>query len=385
MLLGVRMKSLLRRTTMLCVAFIALLAAGPAAATAPSSVPPPPTGVELLAGSDFSITISWVASPGATSYNIYRGTSPGGEGNTPIASTTGTSYMDSNLSSIPVYFYELTAVNAAGESARTPEDASKTPPPVGTGGNVPGVRQGNSLIFYCKDALLAGFDWFQTLHGWFPEALSSPGSISPGQSAVDMAYSSRGTMTFNDVRVRTAGLYTIDWRYAYGFGAYPGVTNRQMGLSINGAVITSTERFPITGDFNYYQHSYLQADLNRGVNHITMFAVSGHGVARLDQMTIIPANASVPSAPTTLSGTPGNTTVSLSWTGSASGNPISYDIYRGTLSDGEAITPIGTTKGTTTTFTDKGLQNGTTYYYTVAAINAQGISPDANEVSVAPA
>src|SRR6266704_2853374 len=102
----------------------------------------------------------WPVSAGATSYRIYRSTVSGGEGNTPIASTSATSYKDSNLSSTPIYFYQLTAVNASGESARTAEDASKTPPPIGTGGNVAGVAVGNGKVYYCKDALLGGFDWF---------------------------------------------------------------------------------------------------------------------------------------------------------------------------------------------------------------------------------
>src|SRR4051794_15129658 len=85
-------------------------------------VPPPPGDVELVAGSDSSITIFWDASPGATSYNIYRATSSGLEGSTPIANTSNTMYKDANLSPQPVYFYQLSAVNVAGESARTPED-----------------------------------------------------------------------------------------------------------------------------------------------------------------------------------------------------------------------------------------------------------------------
>jgi fibronectin type 3 domain-containing protein len=353
-------------------------------AVAACTVPAPP-GDELHANPDSSITITLTASPGATSYNIYRSTTSGAEGNTRYATTTATTYVDKNLSSTPTYFYEFTAVNSCGESARSPEDASKTPPPIGTGGNTPGVTSGNGKVYYAEDALLGGFDWFQTLTGWFPQVLGSSGSSSPGQRVVDMAYATQGTLTFNDVAVPASGLYTIDWRYAFQGGLFPAVKNRQMGLSVNGAVITRTERFPITGSFDVYQHSFLQAHLNAGVNSVSMLAVSDHGVSRVDQLTVTPATASVPSGPTNLTVTPGNTTATLSWTGSTSGSPTSYTIYRGTASDGEATAPVGTTNGTTTTFTDTGLHNGTTYFYNVAANNSVGVSPDSNEVSTTPA
>jgi fibronectin type 3 domain-containing protein len=361
--------------------------AQPRAAGAPAActVPAAPAGDELHANADSSITMTWPASAGATSYHIYRGTTSGGEGNTPLASTTSTTYTDKNLSSTPIYFYEFTAVNSCGESARTPEDASKTPPPVGTGGNVAGVPSGSGMVYYGKDALLGGFDWFQTLTGWFPQVLGSSAALSPGGRVVDMAYATHGSMTFNNVVVPSSGLYTVDWRYAFQGGLFPGVTNRQMGLSVDGTVITSTERFPITGSFETYQHSFLQVHLNAGVNSISMLAVSDHGVSRVDELTVTPATASVPAGPTNLVVTPGNTTAALSWTASASGSPTSYTIYRGTKSDGEATTPVATTNGTTTTFTDTGLRNGTTYFYNVAANNSVGVSPDSNEVTVTPA
>ena len=247
------------------------------------------------------------------------------------------------------------------------------------------MASGNSLIFYCKDALLSGFDWFQTLTGWFPQVLGSSGSNSPGQRVVDMAYAQHGGLTFNNVVVPTSGLYTVTWRYAFQGGLFPAVNDREMGLEVNGTVITSTERFPITGSFDVYQNSSLQVHLNAGVNSVSMLAVSDHGVSRVDQLIVTPATASVPSGPTGLSATPGSGSVALNWTASSSGSPTSYTVYRGTAEDGEQNTPIATLSGTTTTYTDTGLSNGKTYWYQVAANNSVGVSPNSNEVSVVPA
>jgi fibronectin type 3 domain-containing protein len=353
-------------------------------ALAAGTPPPQPFGLYVQSNANNSITLTWSPTPTATSYDLYRGTTSGGEGTTPIATTTGTSYTDSGLAANTGYFYEVAAVNSSGESPLSAEDPSHTTPPVGTGGNTPGVASGNSLVFYAKDALLGWFDWFQALTGWFPQVLGSSGANSPGHVAVDMAYASKATLTFNDVVVPTAGLYTVDWRYAFASGLFPGVTNRQMGLEVNGTVITDSERFPITGSFETYQDSTIQVHLNAGTNSITMFAVDDHGVSRVDEMTITPATASVPSGPTNLTSTSGSGSVTLHWTASSSGAPTSYSIYRGTQSDGEATTPVGTVSGTTTTYTDTGLTNASSYYYVVAANNATGVSPDSNEIIATP-
>lgn len=343
--------------------------------------PPAPADIELKAGSDNSITVIWPASPGATGYRIYRGTASGGEGTTPIGTATGTSYKDNGLSPTPVYFYQVTAVNAAGESPRSEEHASKTPPPVGTGGNVPGVASGNSLVFYCKDALLGGFDWFQRLNGWFPSILGSSGSASPNQRVVDMAYAEEGSMTFNNVVVPTAGLYSVGWRYAFQGGLFPGVTNRKMGLVVNGTVITRTQSFPITGSFDVYQTSVLQVQLRAGVNSISQIAVSDHGLSRVDQLIVTPATASVPAGPSSLRATVADKSVALTW--NAGSGATSYSVYRGTKSDGEAVTPVATVTGTS--FTDTGLTNGRTYFYHVQAFNSVGGSALSNEIQAVPA
>ena len=62
--------------------------------------------------------LSWSASTGATSYNVKRSTTSGGPYTT-IASPTTTSYTDTGLTNGTTYYYVVSAVNAAGESANS--------------------------------------------------------------------------------------------------------------------------------------------------------------------------------------------------------------------------------------------------------------------------
>ena len=87
-----------------------------------------------------------------------------------------------------------------------------------------------------------------------------------------------------------------------------------------------------------------------------------------------------PPAPTGLTATAGNAQVSLSW--SASAGATSYNVMRGTASGGP-YSSVGSPANTS--YTDTGLTNGTTYYYVVTAVDANGASGDSNQASATPA
>jgi hypothetical protein len=88
-----------------------------------------------------------------------------------------------------------------------------------------------------------------------------------------------------------------------------------------------------------------------------------------------------PPTPAGLTATAGNASVALAWTASA--GATSYSIYRGTAAGAEGTTPVGT--ATSNSFTDTGLTNGTTYYYTITASNTAGTSAHSAEVHATPA
>jgi fibronectin type 3 domain-containing protein len=60
----------------------------------------------------------------------------------------------------------------------------------------------------------------------------------------------------------------------------------------------------------------------------------------------------------------------LNWTDNDS-NIAGYNVYRSTQSGG-GYSKINGTSVSTTTFTDSGVQSGTTYYYVVTAVNTGG-------------
>ena len=90
---------------------------------------------------------------------------------------------------------------------------------------------------------------------------------------------------------------------------------------------------------------------------------------------------SPPSAPTGLAATVGNGTVTLTW--NPAGGATSYTVQRATASAGPYAT-VATLGSSPTSFTDSGLNNGTTYYYVVTGANAAGTSPNSSVLPATP-
>ena len=84
-----------------------------------------PTNLKATAG-DAQVALSWTASAGATSYNVKRANTSGGPYAGVSSTVSGTSYLDTLLANGQTYYYVVSAMSGASESANSAQ-VSATP------------------------------------------------------------------------------------------------------------------------------------------------------------------------------------------------------------------------------------------------------------------
>ncbi|HSR12810.1 MAG TPA: fibronectin type III domain-containing protein [Thermodesulfobacteriota bacterium] len=96
----------------------------------PGAPPAAPGGVAAAPGNT-QVTINWAPVTGATSYNLYFGTSPGVTKNSPNKIPNVTSpFLHTGRTNGTTYYYVVTAVNGYGESGESAQvSATPAPPP----------------------------------------------------------------------------------------------------------------------------------------------------------------------------------------------------------------------------------------------------------------
>jgi glucan endo-1,3-alpha-glucosidase len=345
--------------------------------------PPPPTPASVpgglaATGAVNQIKLLWTASTGTApiTYSVFRGTTSGGEGAAPIASgLTSTTFTDSGLPTGGTYYYEVAATNAAGTAAHSAEVTAKTLRPVlqidsGGGPIAPfvtdaGFNTGNEFASAATIDVSgvnapASQAVYQTVR-WAPAFYYSLVNLTPGASYLvrlhfaELSFTGAGQRIFNVALNGTNVLSNFDVFAAAG--------------AQNKAVV---KEFPITASSTgVLTIAFSQGGVdNPEVAGIEIYSATGSASA-----------PPVPAVPTGLAATAANGQVSLTW--SASPGATSYSVYRSTTSNGEGMAALDAGL-TTTSFTDMGLANGTTYFYKVAAVNASGVSAQSAEASATP-
>ena len=377
------------------------------ASATPYAAPAAPTGLAATPV-DGGVDLSWTAPSGngsaVSSYTVYR-SSVSGDPGTAVAHPTATSFNDTGLANGTTYYYTVTATNAAGEgpgSTQTPATPRAVPSAPTGAVAAPGDRSAALTWTAPTDdggSTLTGYDVYRSTDGTRGGLVGTP-----------------TTTRFDDVGLSngTTYYYTVTATNAAGEG--PGVqvstTPRTTPAAPTGLTATpqnsSTQLTwsapgddggaPITG-YTLYR-SATAGDPGIAVAHpsTTSFTDTGLANGTTYYYTVTATNAAgegpgatqtpatprtAPSAVGGLTATPDDASVSLGWsTPSGNGSAISsYTVYRSSVS-GDPGTAIA--HPTTTNFTDTGLTNGTTYYYTVTATNAAGEGPGSTQTPATP-
>lgn len=373
----------------------------------PNPQPPGiPMGLTATPG-DAQVSLAWNAVTGATSYAVFRG--PSAATTTPYASGIMlASFKDLNATNGTLYFYRVVAVagNVMGSASEpvsaTPQGAPVPPPPAiptglaATAGNAQVALQWNTVtgatsykLYRSNSSSLQGDQIWSgaaatflntgltngTMYFYRVAAASANGSSAPSApvNAMPVAPPAPPPPAVPTGLAATPGNTQVSlvWNAVTGATGY--TLFRSTAQGTQGAAVMS----------NQAATSFVNTALTNGTTYFySVAALNANGTSLASaQVSAKPVAPPAPPAPTGLTATPGNAEVTLVW--AASTGAMTYNVYRSTVSGGQGDVPVMTGINALT-IKDTGLVNNTTYYYKVAAVNANGTSPLSAQASAKP-
>jgi len=294
-------------------------------AGAPSPTPPPaPTGPSATAG-NAQATLTWTSSSGAVSYNVYRSTVGGGEGNTPFQTgISSTSFTDTGLSNGTAYFYQVTAVNTVGESGKSSEVSAT---PLVTGALVLAINAGGAAAgpFVADTDFSGGAAYANT------DVINTSNVVNPAPQAVYQSERYGNTFTYTIPNLVSGASYVVRLHFSEIY--WSNVGSRLFNVSINGIqVLSNFDIFAIASgkDIANVQQFSASADGNGKITIQFTTIKDNAKVSGIEILTSTPSSApvapTITTQPQSLTVTVGQTaTFSVTASGTA---PLSYQWTR---------------------------------------------------------
>jgi fibronectin type 3 domain-containing protein len=356
-------------------------------------IPSVPTGLAATAGNN-SVSLSWTASTGSpATYNVKRSTTSGSGYVTVGTATAPTVAFTDSVLGGQTYYYVVSAVNVTGESADSSEVSAT---PVFTAPAAPTALNGtpgNNTVNLTWTAPPFAASYNVKRSTTSGSGYSTIGTTTSPTVAYTDATAVDGTVYYYVVSaVNGAGegvnsaekTVTMPPAIPTGLGATAG--NNSVGLNWTAASAATGYRvkrstvsgsgYVTVGTTAEPTVAFTDAIIGGVTYYYVVTATNASGESLVSSEVSATPVLVVPAAPATLTATPGNNTVGLTWTAAAFAT--SYNVKRSTTSGAE----VTITNVATTSFTDSNAVNGTVYYYVVSALNGAGESADTSEATV---
>jgi fibronectin type 3 domain-containing protein len=257
------------------------------------------------------------------------------------------------------------------------------------------TNYGLPIMDYYESLKISHSAWV-TDYGWNPQMFTSSWVLRVGEAEMggfvkDMLYAKRNSdqpggpgdtvpPAAPTGLIATGGNSTVSLNWndnnetdLAGYNVYRSLIPGGPYSKLNGSLLSSSNYTDnaVNGGVTYYY-------VVRAVD--TFSNESGNS----NQASATPTDTMPPAAPTGLSASAGNQTVSLDWSNNSEADINSYNVYRSTTSGG-TYTRLNGTLLSNSNYTDNSVTNGTTYYYVVTAVDTSANeSANSSQVSATP-